>query len=332
MTIDRNQLVLTLLEQLTAKHSEPFLTIGFDCICDHLNDEQQTVTFQKPTGETFLVHYARLIGADGARSQVREQLATHFGFSYEQDYVPDAYKSIFLDRKNPEKGIELAPDRIHAANFASDCCLILAPQPGDRLHGAFIFNANNNPLKSFSTKEEILAYFEKKGPTFRALMSPAEAEALLQRPVARLVTVKCDRFHYGDRILLLGDAAHAVSPSIGQGCNSALEDIAILNQLLDQNKKDGQDNWSQAIAQFSQKRVADAHALQALSNYSFPRSKWLIPEFFFRLIISRKLHKWFPKWFTPFVFDLVLDTDLSYSDVLRLSQGWINKVERSMST
>jgi len=33
-------------------------------------------------------------------------------------------------------------------------------------------------------------------------------------------------------------------------------------------------------------------------------------------------------WVKPFVFDLVLDTDLSYSQVLSLSQGWINKVKR----
>lgn len=46
-------------------------------------------------------------------------------------------------------------------------------------------------------------------------MSDEEAEALLHRPVARLMTVKCDRFHQGEHILLIGDAAHAVSPSIG---------------------------------------------------------------------------------------------------------------------
>ncbi|MEM9088158.1 MAG: NAD(P)/FAD-dependent oxidoreductase [Cyanobacteria bacterium P01_F01_bin.53] len=336
MTIDRNQLVLMLLEQLTANYSQPALTIGFDCICDRIDDEQQTVSFKKATGEDFSVHYERLVGADGARSQVREQLAEHYAFGYEQAYVPDAYRSIFLARKNPEQGIELAPDRIHTSNLSNDCRIILAPQPGDRLHGAFIFNANNNPLDAFSTKEEILDYFEENLPTFRAVMSPEEAEALLQRPTARLVTIKCDRFHHGDRILLLGDAAHAVSPSIGQGCNSALEDIAIINDLLDHSQKNGQENgqddWSQAIAQFSQRRVADAHALKALSDYSFPRSKWLIPEFFLRLIVGRKLHKWFPKRFNPFVFDLVLDSDLPYSEVLRLSQGWISKVERSMST
>ena len=329
MTIDRNQLVLSLLEHLTDRYGVPELTLRFDCRCDRIDDEQQTVHF-KTTDQTinegaFSIHYDRLIGADGAHSEVRKQLSTRYGLSYEIAYVPDAYKSIFLDRKNIEAGVEFAPDRIHSTNLGKDCRIILAPQPGDRLHGAFIFRADHNPLAAFTTKEEIQDFFTTQIPTFRPVLSTDEAQALLQRPTARLVTVKCEQFHYGDRILLIGDAAHAVSPSIGQGCNSALEDICIINQLLDRY----QDNWTKTIEQFSQERVADAHALIALSNYCFPRSKWLIPEFLFRLTIGRKLSKWFPKWFKPFVFDLVLDSAMPYSEVLRLSQGWIDKVKRS---
>ncbi len=193
------------------------------------------------------------------------------------------------------------------------------------MHGTFIFNAKDNPLETLTTKEEVIDYFEENIPAFRPVLSPEEAEALLQRPVGRLRTVRCDRFHQGDRILLVGDAAHAVSPSLGQGCNSSLEDIALFNQLLDRC----QDDWSDAIAQFSEERVADARALVDLSDYSFPRSKWLIPEFLFRLTIGRKLNKWFPQWVKPFVFDLVLDSDMKYSEILRLSQSWIGKVKRS---
>jgi len=62
----------------------------------------------------------------------------------------------------------------------------------------------------------------------------------------------------------------------------------------------------------------------------FVSRKRLVVEFFLRLTVGRLLHQWFPSWVKPFVFDLVLDTDLSYSQVLSLSQGWINKVKRSM--
>ncbi|MBD1914684.1 MULTISPECIES: NAD(P)/FAD-dependent oxidoreductase [Cyanophyceae] len=327
LTIDRNRLVLVLLEQLVARYPDPArLSLTFDCTCQGVDSQTQTVSFQAADGQSFTVNYDRLVGADGAKSCVRAALVAEHGLNCQQTYVPDAYKSIFLARTNPQQGVELAPDFIHACNMGGDARILLAPQPGDQMHGAFIFNAKNSPFDGLKTKADVLDYFAARLPTFRSLLSEAEAEALLQRPTARLTTVTCDRFHHGDRILILGDAAHAVSPSIGQGCNSALQDVEWLNQLLDQY----QDDWSQVLPQFSQQRVVEAHALRDLSDYSFPRSKALVLEFFLRLTVGRKLHQWFPKRFSPFVFDLVLDTDLNYSEVLRRSQGWINKVKRSM--
>lgn len=327
LTVDRNRLVLVLLEQLVARYPDPArLSLTFDCPCQGVDSQAQTVSVEA-SGQRVAVPYDRLIGADGARSAVRAALVAEKGLHCQQTYVRDAYRSIFLARTNPQRGVELAPDFIHACNIGGDARILLAPQPGDQMHGAFIFNAKNSPFDGLTTTAEVLDYFATHLPTFRPLLSEAEAEALLHRPTARLTTVTCDRFHQGDRILILGDAAHAVSPSIGQGCNSALQDVACLNQLLDQY----QDDWSQVLPQFSQQRVVEAHALRDLSDYSFPRRKALVLEFFLRLTVGRKLHQWFPERFAPFVFDLVLDTDLDYSEVLRLSQGWINKVKRSMA-
>jgi 2-polyprenyl-6-methoxyphenol hydroxylase-like FAD-dependent oxidoreductase len=148
-------------------------------------------------------------------------------------------------------------------------------------------------------------------------MQPEQGEAF---------SLAYDRFHEGDSVLLIGDAAHAVSPSIGQGCNASLEDVLVFERLLEQHE----DDWLLALPAFTQQRVPDAHALKELSDYSFPRTKGLVVEFFLRLTLSRLLHRWFPQQVKPFVFDLVLDQDLSYSQVLSLSQGWINKVKRSL--
>lgn len=57
-----------------------------------------------------------------------------------------------------------------------------------------------------------------------ALDAVPSLDALLVHEVAR---VDCARWHDGARVLL-GDAAHAMAPNLGQGANSALVDAAVL--------------------------------------------------------------------------------------------------------
>ena len=325
LTIDRNLLVTILLQHLTKTYTSEQVVVKFGCQCVQVDRRAKTVTLKPEQGEAFTQAYDALVAADGARSYIRDYLAQDAGLQCDQSYVPDAYKSVFLSRLNPALGLELEPDKIHAWNRDNKTRMLMVPQPGERLNGVVIFDAQKNPLLGLSTKEEVLTFFQENFPLFGQLMSEEEAEAFLQRPVGRVLTVRCDRFHDGDSILLIGDAAHAVSPSIGQGCNASLEDVLVFERLLDQYE----DDWALVLPTFSEQRVPDAHALRELSDYSFPRTKVLVVEFFLRLTISRLLHQWFPQWVKPFVFDLVLDQDLSYSQVLSLSQGWINKVKRS---
>jgi kynurenine 3-monooxygenase len=325
LTIDRNRLVSILLKHLTETHSSSQVKVHFNSECIAVDGTTKTVTLKPKEGDNFTVHYDLLVGADGARSQIREYLTENAGLVCSQNYIPDAYKSVYLSRLNPSAGVELEPNKIHACNLNNQVRMLMVPQPEDQLHGVIIFEAENNPLEELSTKEELKAFFQENFPIFGQLMSLEEAEALLKRPVARTLTVLCDRFHDGDSVLLIGDAAHAVSPSIGQGCNSSLEDVLILGQLLEKYR----DDWSQVLPLFSEQRVPDAHALRELSDYTFPRQKFLVVEFLLRIMIKRLFHRWFPHWVKPFVFDLVLDTDLPYSQVLSLSQGWINKVKRA---
>jgi len=39
-------------------------------------------------------------------------------------------------------------------------------------------------------------------------------------------------YHYKDRVIILGDAAHSMVPFFGQGLNCGLEDVRILTTLL----------------------------------------------------------------------------------------------------
>ncbi len=93
-SIDRNDLVKVLLEQLQKLHS-PNLKINFDCKYDGAVDSKTIKFCNLETEINFNVDYDLLIGADGARSQVRKQFADLSDtFEYSQAYIPNAYKSI----------------------------------------------------------------------------------------------------------------------------------------------------------------------------------------------------------------------------------------------
>lgn len=323
LALDRNRLVAILLAYLTEHYTPEEMTVQFDCRCVGLDSSTQTIALQNSDNAPFTISYDLLVGADGARSQVREALAAQANFPYEQTYITDAYRSIFLNRCQP--GIELAADKVHTWNLANNLRMLLVPQGKDQLNGVIVFNIDQDPLATFTTKEEVLSFVQTHFPLFGQLMSLDEAEALLTRPIARVTTVHCERFHEGTHILLIGDAVHAVSAAIGQGCNAALQDVWVFDQLLNQY----QDDWTQALPEFSSQRIPEAHALRELSDYSFPRHKRLVAEFIFRIQANKVLHRWFPQWVQPFLFDLIFDSDRPYSEVLHLHQGWINKVKRA---
>ena len=83
--------------------------------------------------------------------------------------------------------------------------------------------------------------------------------------------------------LHIGDAAHAVSASEGQGCNSALEDVWIVSGFFDQYDDD--DDWSKVLPAYATKQLPNVHALRELSDFTMPRTASMRVEFILRSIL-----------------------------------------------
>lgn len=324
LMIDRNQLSLTLLQRLLASDLKQFLNVQFNCVCTAVDLSQNLVTLQPATGSTFSVKYDRLIAADGVNSRVRSALVAQGAMRCLTSLVPDSYKSFQVHCSNTDDRLNLATDYIHTWTLNQGVRVIAAPQPHGWLHGVFIYPNHQDPLArlNFTAAK---AFFEEQCPTLASLLTPAAIATLQQQPGVQVTTVKCDRMHIDERILLIGDAAHAVSPSIGQGCNSALQDAQIFAKLLNKYR----DEWEFALPAFTAQRLPDAHALQDLSDYTFPRSKRLMLEFILRLTLGKWLRRWLPKQIKPLPTELLMEGDMSYSEVLYKTQGWINRVKRS---
>jgi kynurenine 3-monooxygenase len=59
----------------------------------------------------------------------------------------------------------------------------------------------------------------------------------------------------------MGDAAHATSPSIGMGMNTALRDTQVFCKILDENN----DDLAETLEMYSKQRVKEGNSLTSLA-------------------------------------------------------------------
>ncbi|MEH2081228.1 MAG: NAD(P)/FAD-dependent oxidoreductase [Nostoc sp.] len=330
-TLDRTSLAIVLLENLNQKYDNK-LNLNFNCQCTSVDFVAKTVTLKKVVEASvvegkheFTVDYDLLIGADGANSQIRENFFATKNFECQQKYVPNDYKSIFLPRPNENSSINLEQGKIHSWIINDSTLIVLLHQQDGSMSGVVLFLRKKNQIVNLSNTEEVLTFFQNNFPEVYQMMPREEAEAFLTRPVSRILTIRCNRYHQSDNVLLMGDAAHAVSSSIGQGCNAALEDVVLFNNLLDEYS----DNIGEVVEQFTVRRKEDAHALVELGDNAFPSTIVLFIEFVLRESIAKTLHKLFPHRFSPSISELIFETVVPYSEILNSYKGWISKVKKS---
>ena len=95
------------------------------------------------------------------------------------------------------------------------------------------FSREHSPTGSFDmlkTEVDVLSFFKEQFCDAIPLL-PTLLKDWFARPVSPLCTVRCSPFNYGGAALLIGDAAHAIVPFYGQGCNAAFEDCVLLDEL-----------------------------------------------------------------------------------------------------
>ncbi|MGB5593909.1 MAG: NAD(P)/FAD-dependent oxidoreductase [Crocosphaera sp.] len=186
----------------------------------------------------------------------------------------------------------------------------------------------HHQLWELKNSEEFYQFFEQAFPhlPISKIITPEEAERCLQSEGGSFpIPQYCPGCYWLSQdkntgILLLGDAVHCFPPDIGQGVNSALEDVYIFDKILSQTD----DDLTQALPQYEEKRSPDIYPLIKLVQTTFPwqynqdplrRQLWNI-NFFVRLTLSRIL----PFIFSPPAFILIQNHHLNYAEIWRRSQ------------
>jgi len=231
VAIHRGALQQTLLNQLSEE----------DLYLDHplLQIEKQDNNFQLTFENKPSVQSSVLIGADGLHSTVRRELFP----SHQIRYARQVCWRGVTDYSLP------APYR-HELNEAWGT--------GDRL--GFVQLGQHKTywyaLKSYEKEpgefsvSELKEYFQNYHPLIQKIIDVSPPECIHTSEIADLKPTR--QWHVGNACLI-GDAAHATTPNLGQGACQAIEDAYVLAECL------GRYDTSEALDKFTRLRLPKAH-------------------------------------------------------------------------
>ncbi|MBS1536854.1 MAG: FAD-dependent monooxygenase [Bacteroidetes bacterium] len=248
-----------------------------------------------------------IIGADGAFSSIREKMMKTDRFNYSQSYIEQGYKELSIPPA-PNGSFQLDKNCLHIWP-RKQYMLIGLPNLDGSFTCTLFFPFEGNPsFETLKTEADVLTFFKEEFPDVIPLM-PTLLEDFMNNPISSLLTVKSFPWSYSDKVLLIGDASHAILPFFGQGMNAGFEDCTVLNECLDRHP----DNWETAFKEFETMRKpnADAIADLALENFVEMRDKVADPIFLRRKKIERLLQIQFSEQFTS-LYSMVTFSHIPY--------------------
>ena len=285
-------------------------------------------------GSQHEVGFDSLVGADGAGSALRAAMAQDVELGERTEFLGHSYKELEIPPA-ADGGFSLEPNALHIWPRGRYMCIALPNDEGTFTVTLFLPNeplANealpNEPSPDGQLPNEKLPIqpltnqsmagakvANPPGPSFASVRTGADARALFERdfadalplipnlerdfehnPAGLLATLYLDRWHLGDRAVLLGDAAHAMVPFHGQGMNCAFEDCVALAAHLDA----GGDREA-AFAAFQAERLPNSRAIQAmaLENYLEMRDRVDNDDYLLQRALEMRLAARHPDRFVP---------------------------------
>jgi kynurenine 3-monooxygenase len=300
------------LELLKLADQYDNVNLHFDQRCRRVDVDTNTLTFEHhPSGKHTEIQAPLIFGADGAFSAIRGSLMKTPRFNYSQQYLTHAYKELTIPA-TPEGGFGIEKNALHIWPRHSFMLIALPNADGSFTCTLFLPFEGEESFENLKDDAAITRFMDTYFSDAKALM-PNYLQDFKENPTSSLVTVRCSPWHYDGRILLIGDASHAIVPFYGQGMNSGFEDCTVLDEMVDAYGED----WDTIIRTFSKERVKDANAIAdlALRNFIEMRDKVADPKFLLRKKIAAHLQEKYPDQFLP-LYSQVTFSHIPYSQAL----------------
>lgn len=301
---------------LNAAEKCPTAELRFNQRCTGVNLETASVELTHcRSNERHMVPGDIVVGSDGAFSTVRGRMQHLDRFDYRQDYLTHCYKELTIP-PGPDGEFLMAKDALHI--WPRGGFMMIALPNIDGSYTCTLFWPTEGPVSfdAVKTEAEIKRVFERNFPDAVPLM-PRLVEDFQANPTSSLVTVRCAPWYYRDKVVLLGDAAHAVVPFYGQGMNASFEDCTVLNACIQQHAPD----WERAFSTYHELRKENVDTLAdlALGNFIEMRDHVGSSRFLLNKKLERTLARVLPGWFVP-LYTMVTFSRIPYAEAVRRSK------------
>lgn len=249
----------------------------------------------------------RLIAADGAGSPLRRSMVQSTASRCSENLLKHGYKEITLPALKGKHRIER--NALHIWPRGGFMLIALPNLDGSFTVTLFLPLEGPESFDSLRSPAHVEGFFAKYFPDALALMPRLGAD-FFGHPTGLMGTVRCAQWSVGDQLLLIGDAAHAITPFHGQGMNCALEDCTELDSLLHSGS-----DWAEAFATFERSRRpnTDAIADMAIENYIEMRDTVRDRKFQLQKSLSLELERRFPERFVPRYSMVMFHDEIPYS-------------------
>lgn len=250
----------------------------------------------------------RVFATDGAGSVLRRTMVEQLNVACTEQLLEHGYKELTLPPlPNGEPRID--KHALHIWPRGGFMLIALPNVDGTFTMTLFLSMTGPESFETLTTPASIEAFFSRHFPEVPPLMPELAAE-FLRHPTGIMGTVRSQRWSDADRLLLVGDAAHAITPFHGQGMNCCFEDCRELDEFLLHSA-----DWARSFGEFENSRRpnTDAIADMALENYLEMRDTVRDAKFHLHKALSLELERRHPQRFVPRYSMVMFRDDIPYA-------------------